>query len=431
MASSRSGWPRCWRRCWGRSACRAAATPMRSARWGITAGARSRCRCPPCRKAATPCASSFRWRASPTCCCSLEHAFDYNGQRLTYPEIRLVYWTGGNPFHHHQDLNRLRRAFARRGNPGGAGNRLDRDRAPRRHRAALHDVAGTRRYRCQLRRRTDGGDARRGAPIRRGPRRLRDLRRAGGAAGPCRCIHRGPRRRRLAAASLCAHAGSARQRWGTTRRTSTHSGRAASLPCQCTRTTAASSAAFRRDPDAHPLPTPSGKVEIASGTIAGFGYADCPGHPVWLAPTDVPDERHSLRLVANQPARRLHSQLDFGEHSQAGKHRGREIARLHPADAAARGIAEGDIIRLFNDRGACLAAAVLSEDVRPGVVHLPTGAWYDPADAGGGRAALRSWQSECADARHWHVAFGAGVHGAAYGGGGAAVYRQPAADPGL
>jgi len=39
--------------------------------------------------------------------------FDFNGQRLAYPGIRLVYWAGGNPFHHHQDLNRLRRAFAR------------------------------------------------------------------------------------------------------------------------------------------------------------------------------------------------------------------------------------------------------------------------------------------------------------------------------
>src|SRR5580700_9400927 len=40
-------------------------------------------------------------------------AYDYNGTRLTYPDIRLVYWAGGNPFHHHQDLARLRRAFAR------------------------------------------------------------------------------------------------------------------------------------------------------------------------------------------------------------------------------------------------------------------------------------------------------------------------------
>src|SRR5437870_9293428 len=40
-------------------------------------------------------------------------AFDYDGQQLTYPDIKLVYWAGGNPFHHHQDLGRLRRAFAR------------------------------------------------------------------------------------------------------------------------------------------------------------------------------------------------------------------------------------------------------------------------------------------------------------------------------
>ena len=37
--------------------------------------------------------------------------FDYNGRAMHYPDIKLVYWAGGNPFHHHQDLNRLRRAF--------------------------------------------------------------------------------------------------------------------------------------------------------------------------------------------------------------------------------------------------------------------------------------------------------------------------------
>ena len=52
---------------------------------------------------------------------------------------------------------------------------------------------------------------------------------------------------------------------------------------------------------------------------------------------------------------------------------------LHP-DAQARGIADGDIVRVFNDRGATLAGAVLTDRVRQGVVVLPTGAWYDPAD---------------------------------------------------
>ncbi|MBS0641933.1 MAG: molybdopterin-dependent oxidoreductase, partial [Proteobacteria bacterium] len=39
--------------------------------------------------------------------------FTYAGETHTYPDIRLIYWAGGNPFHHHQDLNRLRTAWQR------------------------------------------------------------------------------------------------------------------------------------------------------------------------------------------------------------------------------------------------------------------------------------------------------------------------------
>ena len=59
---------------------------------------------------------------------------------------------------------------------------------------------------------------------------------------------------------------------------------------------------------------------------------------------------------------------------------------MHPDDAHARGIAEGGIVRLFNARGACLAAVRLTADVRPGVVQLPTGAWFDPEDTADGQA---------------------------------------------
>jgi len=142
--------------------------------------------------------------------------------------------------------------------------------------------------------------------------------------------------------------------------------------------------AFCRDPDTAPLPTPSGKVEIWSETIASFGYADCPGHPMWLPPSDGTGSpgaaRFPLQLVANQPATRLHSQLDFGATSQAAKVSGREPVRIHPQDAAARNIRDGDVVRLYNDRGACLAGAVLSDALRPGVIQLSTGAWYDPDD---------------------------------------------------
>jgi biotin/methionine sulfoxide reductase len=142
--------------------------------------------------------------------------------------------------------------------------------------------------------------------------------------------------------------------------------------------------AFRRDPEAEPLPTPSGKIEIASATIAAFGYADCPGHPTWLPPTETAEiddpTRFPLYLVANQPATRLHSQLDFGATSLDSKVKGREPVRIHPDDAEARGIADGDVVRLYNDRGACLAGAMLSDKLRPGVIQLATGAWFDPDD---------------------------------------------------
>jgi biotin/methionine sulfoxide reductase len=59
---------------------------------------------------------------------------------------------------------------------------------------------------------------------------------------------------------------------------------------------------------------------------------------------------------------------------------GREAIRLNPADAVTRGIAPGDVVRVFNARGACLAGAVLDGALRPGVVQLPTGAWFDPVE---------------------------------------------------
>jgi biotin/methionine sulfoxide reductase len=85
-------------------------------------------------------------------------------------------------------------------------------------------------------------------------------------------------------------------------------------------------------------------------------------------------------LLANQPATRLHSQLDIGAVSQRSKVQGREPIRMHPLDAEARGLADGDVARVFNDRGACLAGVVVDDRLRRDVVQLSTGAWFDPAD---------------------------------------------------
>jgi biotin/methionine sulfoxide reductase len=144
-------------------------------------------------------------------------------------------------------------------------------------------------------------------------------------------------------------------------------------------------ATYRDDPQAHALRTPSGRIELFSETIAAFGYDDCPGHPVWLEPVEwlgaAQATVYPLHLLSNQPRSRLHSQLDCGEVSRGSKVADREPVWLHPDDAVTRGIADGDVVRIYNARGACLAGAVVTEAIRPGVIQLATGAWFDPVDA--------------------------------------------------
>ena len=55
---------------------------------------------------------------------------------------------------------------------------------------------------------------------------------------------------------------------------------------------------------------------------------------------------------------------------------------MHPEDADMRGLKTGDLVRAFNDRGACLAGIVVDPAMRPAVVQMSTGAWYDPDETG-------------------------------------------------
>jgi biotin/methionine sulfoxide reductase len=117
-----------------------------------------------------------------------------------------------------------------------------------------------------------------------------------------------------------------------------------------------------------------------------MNYADCPPHPAWMEPAEWLGgdlaRQFPLHLLTSQPRHRLHSQLDPGPVSRAAKVAGREALSLNPADAARRGIADGDLVRVWNGRGECLAGARLTADLRPGVAVLPTGAWFDPAEPG-------------------------------------------------
>jgi biotin/methionine sulfoxide reductase len=305
--------------------------------------------------------------------------FDYDGRRLTYPDIKLVYWAGGNPFHHHQDINRLRQAFARV------------------ETLVVHEIGWTATARhadivlpttMTLEREDIGATGT--DPLMIAMHRLAEpfaearddyaiFAALAARLGRAEAFTEG-RNAREWLMHLYEHTRRSLAQRGLTAPDFDAFWSAGEITLPSSADDGGIFRAFRDDPVGHKLPTPSGKIEIHSATIAGFGYADCPGHPAWLAPVDVPDDAAPLRLVANQPTTRLHSQFDYGEHSAGAKHRGREVMHIHPDDAAARGIGDGDIVRLFNRRGACLAAARVTDGVRPGVVQLPTGAWYDPDD---------------------------------------------------
>jgi biotin/methionine sulfoxide reductase len=310
--------------------------------------------------------------------------FDYNGQRLTYPDIRLVYWCGGNPFHHHQDLARLRKAWAR---PDTVVVHDPFWTATARH----ADIVLPATMSIERDDYGSGQNDRMFFPMRALTRPHGEARDDYHIFGEL-AERLGPGKDFTEGRTTMEWLRHLYEEW---RGELAERGRAVpdfdefwasdgfELPVASDPQVAF--ADFRAAPERHPLATPSGKIEIFSATIDEFGYEDCPGHPVWREPDEwlgsAAGRRFGLQLVANQPRSRLHSQLDVGAHSQSVKIAGREPVRMNPADAAARGLRDGDLVRIFNDRGACLAGLAVDEAIRPGVAQLSTGAWYDPDPA--------------------------------------------------
>ncbi|MFG2325808.1 molybdopterin-dependent oxidoreductase [Streptomyces sp. NPDC048568] len=311
---------------------------------------------------------------------------DYDGRRLTLPDLRLIYWCGGNPFHHHQDLHRLTRAWQR---PDTVVV----------HEAWWNTTAKFADIVLPVATSLERDDFAAGFsdPHLVAMPKVRE------PAGEARTDHQ-------IFAALAARLGYEREFTQTRSeidwvrhlyvQTRASLGDDVDLPDFddfWQRTSGVelpalggpfpgSFEALRRDPQRFPLSTPSGRIEIFSEKIDSFGYDDCTGHPTWFEPVewlraDLAD-RFPLHLISNQPASRLHSQYDNGGHSLKSKIHGREPVTINPQDAASRGIESDLIVRVFNDRGSCLAGAIVSDAVMPGVIQLSTGAWWDPAQPG-------------------------------------------------
>jgi biotin/methionine sulfoxide reductase len=307
--------------------------------------------------------------------------FTYQGQTRQYPDARLVYWAGGNPFHHHQDINRLVEAWAKPEtiivqDPVWTATALRADIVlPACTSIERNDLAGNKRtnYIMAMRKAIEPlGESRSDFEIFRS---ISTILGVGEAFDEGRdemewIRHLYNLSREHASTELNFEMVDFDTFWDVGR---------AEIPVKGDYTYLAD---YRDNPEAHPLKTESGRIVLGSETLAKLGHTDCIDHPSWFEPREwlgkdgVSDELH---LISNQPIGRLHSQIPKGDASLTEKAQGIEKARINPADAKSRGINTGDIVRLWNARGASLASLCLDEAVREGVIVLPTGAWFTPS----------------------------------------------------
>jgi len=306
--------------------------------------------------------------------------FDFDGKTYEYPDTKIVYWAGGNPFHHHQDLNRLISAWEKPDtiiSNEWCWNTL----------AKRSDIV----LPCTI-------------PLERGdimmtPRdpyvvSMSKLIEPYGKAKNDFEIFAGIARKMGVEEKFTE--GRNQEEWQKWIYTQTYERAAAAdikmpsyekfrenkwFKIQDPSEPTLMLKDFRKDPLKNSLTTPSGKIEIFSQTVANFNYEDCPGHPVWIEPCEWlgrKNKKYPIHLISNQPKNKLHSQMDHGNYSKSFKIQNREPVEINPIDAENRGLKNGDIVKLFNDRGACLAGVIIQKKVMPGVAQISTGAWYDP-----------------------------------------------------
>jgi len=313
-------------------------------------------------------------------------AYPFDGTTLTYPDLRLVYWAGGNPYHHHQDLFRLEEAWCR------PETVVVQDHSwtatARRADIVLPATTPLERTDIMMNKRDPAliYMSPKAAPLA-GARNDHDIFADLAARFELREAFTEGRSEEEWLRWLWRAAMQAAEQAGFTLpdfEAFREMGRV-QVPSEDIQRVLF--ARFVADPDAEALSTESGRLQLASDRIAGLNLPDCPGHASWLPPVEGQSEvaQGALHLLSPQPRARLHAQLDSGAVSQASKINGREPCRLHPATAARFGISDGDVVRIQSARGACLAGAVLDEALREDCVSLATGAWFDPQEIDGQR----------------------------------------------
>ncbi len=137
-------------------------------------------------------------------------------------------------------------------------------------------------------------------------------------------------------------------------------------------------AEFRADPAKNPLHTTSGKIEMYSSTIDRMNIPDMPPMPKWQVPGEYLGNarKGQVHVVSPHPYWRLHSQMNNSESLRKRYTvQTREPLTISVEDAKTHGIKDGDLVELYNSRGAVVVGARVSDKIMPGVVSLYEGAW--------------------------------------------------------
>lgn len=166
---------------------------------------------------------------------------------------------------------------------------------------------------------------------------------------------------------------------------------------------------FRADPQEHPLQTPSGKIEIFSKSLYDLGRPDeIPAVPKyiqeWESPFGPEAQQYPLQAIGHHTMQRVHSTHDNIDWlNEAFPQR----VFINPIDAQARGIRDGDPVKVFNSRGAMILPCRLTKRILPGVIDIPQGAWWTPDEKGiDRRGSVNTLTSE----RWTPLAFGTAQH---------------------
>lgn len=318
---------------------------------------------------------------------------DHNGKKITYPKIDFIYWVGGNPFVHHQDLNTLVKAFRKPrtvvvNEPYWTPTAKMADIVfPTTTQYERNDITMvgdySNLYISPMKQIVEKqGDAKDDYQI------FTDLCKAyapglaeaytEGAKDEFDWIkeyYEGARKQVLANLDLDVQMKEFNEWWNENEPVKFNSTMESEAYVKF--------GEFREDPILYALGTPSGLIEIYSQTIENMHYDDCKAHPTWFEPIEwlgMKNKPAQFAMLSPHPDDRLHSQLSQTSLREKYAVNNREPLEIHPDDAKNLGIKNGDLLRVFNKRGEVLAGAKINANLRKGVVILREGAWFDPLD---------------------------------------------------